>query len=108
MGAKAFLIHPPHQGVCGRHGTEDLCVTPVELMRSPSGIGVTGLYKPRGEVSPDVARAVGPPSSTSTAVKAVGPSDRQPSGLGKAAGEESRQRSRSQKSKVGSEEKFHA
>ena len=21
------LIHPPHQGVCGRHGMEDQCVT---------------------------------------------------------------------------------
>jgi len=25
--AKALLIHPPHQGACGRHGTEEQCVT---------------------------------------------------------------------------------
>ena len=32
MGAKALLIHPSYHGVCGRHGTEDLCVTPGELV----------------------------------------------------------------------------
>lgn len=40
MVAKALLIHPPHQGVCGRHGTEDLCVTPGDLIRFPKGIGI--------------------------------------------------------------------
>jgi len=28
MEAKAILIHPSYQGVCGRHGAEDLGVTP--------------------------------------------------------------------------------
>jgi hypothetical protein len=31
MGAKASLIHPSHQGVCGRLDTEDSCVTPGDL-----------------------------------------------------------------------------
>ena len=31
MEAKALLIHPSYQGVCGRHGTEDVSVTPGEL-----------------------------------------------------------------------------
>ncbi len=38
-GGEGVLIHPPHQGVCGRHGTEDLCVTPGGLVRSPGGTG---------------------------------------------------------------------
>ena len=40
-GGEGVLIHPPHQGVCGRHGTEDLGVTPGELIRFPSGIGIS-------------------------------------------------------------------
>src|SRR6267154_1848066 len=36
------LIHPPHHGVCGRHGTEEQRVTSGELAESPSGIGVSG------------------------------------------------------------------
>src|SRR5262245_16901020 len=36
------LIHPPHQGVCGRHGTEEQCVTSGELAESPGGTGVSG------------------------------------------------------------------
>src|SRR6516165_3144300 len=35
-GGEGVLIHPPHQGVCGRHGTEDLSVTPGGLS-GPSG-----------------------------------------------------------------------
>jgi hypothetical protein len=34
MGAKAFLIHPSHQGVCWRHDTEDSRVTPGDLHAS--------------------------------------------------------------------------
>ena len=34
-GGEGVLIHPPHQGVCGRHGTEDQGVTPGELVRVP-------------------------------------------------------------------------
>jgi len=35
------LIHPPHQGVCGRHGTEEQRVTSGELAGSPGGTGVS-------------------------------------------------------------------
>ena len=38
---EGILIHPPYQGVCGRHGTEDLDVTPGGLIRLPSGIGIS-------------------------------------------------------------------
>ena len=40
-GGEGILIHPPYQGVCGRHGTEDLDVTPGGLIRFPSGVGIS-------------------------------------------------------------------
>jgi hypothetical protein len=43
MEAKANLIHPPDQGVCGRHGAEDLDVTPGGLIWFPSGVGISDL-----------------------------------------------------------------
>jgi hypothetical protein len=43
MEAKAFLIHPSYQGVCGWHGTEELSVTPGGLMRFASGIAISDL-----------------------------------------------------------------
>jgi hypothetical protein len=39
-GGEGVLIHPPHQGVCGRHGTEDQGVTPGELTWFPGGTGI--------------------------------------------------------------------
>lgn len=65
-------------------------------------------YKSRGEVGTDAMRAVGPLNSTLSAVKAVRPSNRQPSGLGKAAGEGDWEKPESERSKVVSEDKFHA
>ncbi|SRR6266705_5326895 len=38
-GGEGVLIHPPHQGVCGRHGTEEQGVTSGELAGSPGGTG---------------------------------------------------------------------
>src|SRR5258705_7011217 len=38
---EGVLIHPPHQGVCGRHGTEEQCVTSGGLAASPGGTGVS-------------------------------------------------------------------
>jgi hypothetical protein len=66
------------------------------------------LYKSQGEMRTDAARAVGPLSSTSSVVKATRPSDRQPSGLGKAAGEGGWRNPEGEMSKVVDEEKFHA
>jgi hypothetical protein len=41
-GGEGALIHPPHQGVCGRHGTEEQRVTSGGLAESPGGTGVSG------------------------------------------------------------------
>ena len=67
-GGEGVLIHPPHQGVCTRHGTEELCVTPGELAWSAGG---TAESKPisESEVASDAASVVGLPSSTSSAVE---------------------------------------
>ena len=40
-GGEGVLIHPSHQGVCERHGTEDLDVTPGGLVAFPAGTGIT-------------------------------------------------------------------
>lgn len=83
-GGEGVLIHPPHQGVCTRHGTEELCVTPGELARSGGG---TAESKPisESEVASDAASVVGLPSSTSSAAKVARPSNRRVDGPGKAA-----------------------
>jgi hypothetical protein len=39
-GGEGALTHPSYQGVCGWHGTEDLCVTPGGLMQFPRGVGI--------------------------------------------------------------------
>src|SRR6516164_1594190 len=63
MGAKAFLIHPPYQGVCGRHGTEDHDVTPGGLVRLPGGTGRSDPISV-SEVGSGAGRVVGRPNST--------------------------------------------
>jgi len=40
-GGEGVLIHPPHQGVCGRHGMEDQCVTPGGLIWFSDGTGIS-------------------------------------------------------------------
>ena len=40
-GGEGALIHPPHQGVCGRHGTEDQCVTLGDLGGCAGGTAAT-------------------------------------------------------------------
>src|SRR6266853_1267362 len=40
-GGEGILIHPPHQGVCGRHGREEQGVTSGGLAESPGGTGVS-------------------------------------------------------------------
>ena len=42
-GGEGVLIHPPHQGGCGRHGTEEQRVTSGELAGSPGGTGGSDL-----------------------------------------------------------------
>jgi hypothetical protein len=70
-GGEGVLIHPPHQGVCGRHGTEDSDVTPGELAAFPTGSGDKRPYKPQGEKGSDASPVVGRPHSTRSAVKAA-------------------------------------
>ncbi len=41
METKAIGSSLSHQGVCGRHGEEEQCVTPGELAASPEGNGVS-------------------------------------------------------------------
>jgi len=83
-GGEGVLIHPPHQGVCTRHGTEELCVTPGELAWSAGGT-VESEPISESEVASDAASVVGLPSSTSSAMKVARPSNRRASGPGKAA-----------------------
>ena len=40
-GGEGVLTHPSNQGVCERHGTEDLDVTPGGLVAFPGGTGIT-------------------------------------------------------------------
>jgi hypothetical protein len=67
-GGEGVLIHPPHQGVCTRHGTEELCVTPGELAWSAGGTAESEPIS-ESEVASDAASVVGLPSSTSSAAK---------------------------------------
>jgi hypothetical protein len=106
MGAKASLIHPPYQGVCGRHGTEDQDVTPGGLARLSGGTGRSDPIS-ISEMGSGAGRVVGPPRSTPSVVKAMRPSDRQPSGLGKAVGKGGRYRQGHQTSKGERVDKFH-
>ena len=62
-GGEGALIHPPHQGVCGRHGTEDQCVTLGDLGGSAAGAAATDPIS-ESEVGRDARRGVGRPNST--------------------------------------------
>ena len=57
-GGEGVLIHPPHQGVCGRHGTEEQCVTSGRLTGSPGGTGVSGPIS-ESEMASDALSVVG-------------------------------------------------
>src|SRR5208337_4932751 len=71
-GGEGVLIHPPHQGVCGRHGTEDLSVTPGGLSGSSGGTEGSDPIS-ASEVGSGVLGVVGRPNSTTSAVKAARP-----------------------------------
>ena len=62
-GGEGALIHPPHQGVCGRHGMEDQCVTLGDLGGSAGGAAATDPIS-ESEVGRDARRGVGRPNST--------------------------------------------
>jgi len=67
-GGEGVHIHPSDQGVCGRHGTEDLSVTPGGLTPFPGGTGISNPIS-ESEMGRDAARVVGPSNSTSSRVK---------------------------------------
>src|SRR5262252_8056066 len=89
-GDEGVLIHPPHQGVCGRHGTEEQRVTSGELAESPGGTGVSGPIS-ASEVASEALLVVGRLNTTYEAWRK--PRDRATgdrTGSGKAAGEDGR------------------
>src|SRR5271157_251670 len=69
-GGEGVLIHPPHQGVCGRHGTEEQGVTSGGLAES---LGGTGVSRPisESEVASDALSVVGRLNGTRSMVKAM-------------------------------------
>ena len=50
MVAKAFGSPLSQQGVCGRHGEEEIRVTQGELAEFPGGTGISDPISSRGEV----------------------------------------------------------
>jgi hypothetical protein len=67
-GGEGDLIHPLHQGVCGRHGTEDQGVTPGGLVEFPRGSGGRDPIS-ASEVGSSARRVVGRSGSTRSAAK---------------------------------------
>ena len=67
-GGEGVLIHPPHQGVCGRHGTEEQRVTSGGLTESLGGTGVSGPIS-ASEMASDAQSVVGRLSSTTSVMK---------------------------------------
>jgi hypothetical protein len=60
---EGILIHPPYQGDCGRHGTEEQRVTSGELAESAGGTGVSRPIS-ESEVASDALSVVGRLNST--------------------------------------------
>jgi hypothetical protein len=100
MEAKALLIHPPHQGVCGRHGTEDLSVTPGGLPGSSDGTEGSNPIS-ASEMGSGVLGVVGRLGSTLSAVKAARPRMWRQSVSGKPVGEDGRGEPGDEMSKAG-------
>ena len=67
-GGEGVLIHPPHQGVCGWHGTEERRVTSGGLAGSPGGTGVSRPIS-ESEVASNALSVDGRLCSTTSAVK---------------------------------------
>ena len=59
-GGEGVLIHPPHQGVCGQHGTEEQRVTSGGLTRFAGGTAISGPIS-ASEMESDVVSVVGLP-----------------------------------------------
>jgi hypothetical protein len=76
-GDEGVLIHPPHQGVCGRHGTEEQRVTSGALTESSGELESNNPIS-GSNVGSDALSVVGPLQGTLSAAKTVRPSDRRP------------------------------
>src|SRR5215831_6741424 len=88
-GGEGALIHPPHQGVCGRHGTEEQGVTSGGLAGFSGGTEISGPIS-KSEMASDAPTVDGRLCSTTRRRK---PRDRATGGgcgPGKAAGEDGR------------------
>jgi hypothetical protein len=59
-GGEGVLIHPPNQGVCGQHGTEEQRVTSGGLTRFAGGTAISGPIS-ASEMESDVVSVVGLP-----------------------------------------------
>src|ERR1035441_522245 len=67
---EGILIHPPYQGDCGRHGTEEQRVTSGELAESAGGTGVSRPIS-ESEVASDALSVVGRLNSTYEPINGV-------------------------------------
>src|ERR1039457_1243371 len=81
-GGEGVLIHPPHQGVCGWHGTEEQRVTSGGLAGPSGGTGVSRPIS-ESEGASDTPPVDGRLCSTSSAVKAACPGNRRRKWAGK-------------------------
>ena len=104
---EGVLIHPPYQGGCGRHGTEEQRVTSGGLTESLGGTRVSGPIS-ESEGASDALPVDGRLRSTTRAVKTAGLSNRRfGSGSGKAAGEDGWEEKGSQMSNGEKVDQFH-
>jgi hypothetical protein len=105
-GGEGVLIHPPHQGVCGWHGTEEQCVTSGGLAESADGTGESGPIS-ASEMASEALPVVGRLRSTSSAAKATRPSNRRPEWVGEGGRRRWSGRNSEPVSKDGKMEQFH-
>jgi hypothetical protein len=104
---EGVLIHPPYQGDCGRHGTEEQRVTSGGLTESLGGTRVSGPIS-ASEGASDALPVDGRLcSTTSTAKAGVTEQSAIGSGSGKAAGEDGWEERGSQMSKGEKVDQFH-
>src|SRR5258705_5357803 len=68
---EGVLIHPPHQGDCGRHGTEEQRVTSGGPAASPDGTGVSGPIS-ESETASETLSVVGRLSGACGAAQSIG------------------------------------
>jgi hypothetical protein len=103
---EGVLIHPPHQGVCGRHGTEEQRVTSGGLAGSPGGTGVSGPIS-ENEMASNALSVVGRLDSTRSMAKAMGPGNRRRKWVGEDSRRRQLGRERKAVSKDGKVDQFH-